>query len=135
MVERVVGRQNLTRCESKLSLSYAHTAHRWAWRQSRQRIRVRFAETVKRNSLLSILSRLAVKQDTFSRPQSGMYGLLEWETEAAPPRDQHDDAALFGGGRMTGGELVCRQDFGPGAGWGSSPPRLHHSSTGSWQSG
>ncbi len=52
---------------------------------------------VKRTSLLSILSRLVAKQETFSRPKVGMYGLLEWKTQAAPSRDQHDDAALFGG--------------------------------------
>ena len=56
-------------------------------------VRSRFNETVKRTSLLSILSRLAVKKDTFSRPEVGMYGLLEWKKVAGPPRDQGDNPA------------------------------------------
>ena len=38
-----------------------------------------FDDTVKMASLFSILSRLIVKHDTFTRPKSGVYGLIEWE--------------------------------------------------------
>ena len=56
----------------------------------------RFIETVKRPSLLSVLSRLVVKQDTFSRPEVGVYGLLEWESAAGLPLDQGDNPAKDG---------------------------------------
>ena len=56
----------------------------------------RFIETVKITSLLSILSRLVVKNDTFSRPKSGVYGLLEWESAAGLPPDQGDNPARDG---------------------------------------
>ena len=57
----------------------------------------RFHGVVNKASLVSVLSRLVGRQDTFCRPEDGHYGLLEWGSEAASSRDQHDDAALFGG--------------------------------------